>query len=336
MYMNLFKKVDILAIGDMATEPFIKIKEAETEYDKQDDDWKLCLDYGGKVPYESAEVCKAVGNSANLSIAASRLGLFTTFLSYTGGDYTGRENIRELRKENVCTKYIKKIRGLKSNYHYVLWYKGERTILVKHTEFPYSFPSKIKTPKFIYLSSLASNSLPYHHQIAEYIKLHPEVSVVFQPGTFQIKLGVDALKEIYQNTKILICNKTEAEKILSVGNMDIPSLLEKIYKLGPKIVVITDGVQGSYSFDGKEKMFLDSFHDPKKTVESTGAGDAFSGGLLAALISKKDLAEGLIWGSLNAASVVSFVGPHKGLLTKKQLEEQLKNLPKDLKPQKLS
>jgi len=334
--MNLFKKIDILAIGDIASEPYIKIKEADTEYDKEDDDWKICLDYGGKIPYESAQVCHAVGNSANLSIAASRLGLSTALVSYVGRDHTGKENIRELKRENVSTKYIKKIRGLKSNYHYVLWYKEERTILVKHTEFPYSFPEKIKTPKFIYLSSLASNSLPYHHQLADYLKLHPEVSLVFQPGTLQIKLGLEALKEIYQNTKILICNKGEAEKILSVTEEDVPSLVQRLHKLGPKIVVVTDGVRGSYSYDGKDVMFFDSFYDYKKTVESTGAGDAFSGGLLAALISNKDLSEALIWGSLNASSVVSFVGPHKGLLTKKELEERLKNIPKDLRPQKIN
>lgn len=326
------KNIDFLAIGDIATEPFIKIKDAEATCDQHGDHCKLCLSYGGKIPYESALVCNAVGNSSNVAIGLSRLGLNTSLLSYIGNDETGKENIEELKKENVDTGNIKVINGLESNYHYVLWYGVERTILVKHTQFPYSFPKEIEEPKWIYLSSLAPDSLSYHREISEYIKSHKDVSLAFQPGTFQIRLGTEELKDIYGNTKVFLCNKQEAEKVLGVEKKEISEMLKMIHALGPKVVVITDGVNGAYGYDGNEILYMKAF--PKVTVESTGAGDAFSAAFVGALFMDKSIEESLMWGAANAASVVEFVGPHKGLLTKESILEYLKN--SELKPEKIS
>ena len=124
------KQIDILAIGDIATEPFIKINDAEAKCDKDKEHCKLCLNYGGKIPYESAVVCHAVGNSSNVAVCASRLGLNSYLVSYVGNDNTGKENIEQLNKENVHTDSMNITDGFPSNYHYVLWYGEERTILV--------------------------------------------------------------------------------------------------------------------------------------------------------------------------------------------------------------
>ena len=300
-------KIDILAVGDLAAEPFIKIKEAEIEPEKNSDEFNLCLDYGGKVPYESAMECFAVGNSANVAIASSRLGLKISMVSYVGNDNTGFKNINKLKEENVDTSHVETIDGLESNYHYVLWYKGERTILVKHTDFPYKLPVLKEEPRWLYLSSLSSNSLPYHQEILDYLINHPDVSFAIQPGTFQIRLGAEKLKEIYKRANIYFSNKEEAQKVLGVKNDDIIFLLKEIHKLGPKVVVITDSINGSYSFDGHEMLHMNSFYKESETLESTGAGDAFSGAFVSALIYDKSIKEALVWGTINAKSVVRFV-----------------------------
>ena len=335
--------IDFLAIGDIATEPFIKINDAEAKCDPEGEHCKLCLSFGSKIPYESAFVCHAVGNSSNVAIGASRLGLNSYLVSYIGNDNSGKENIEQLKKENVHTDYISTIDGLESNYHYVLWYGTERTILVKHTEFPYSFPPKdLKEPKWIYLSSLASNSTDYHKEISEYIKNHKEISLVFQPGTFQIKLGKNVLKDIYENTKVFLCNYEEAVRIVGIEEKDLSEdkkeatikLLKTIHDLGPKIVVITDDINGSYVYDGNDIFYMKAFF--QNVVESTGAGDAFSGAFTTALILGKNITDALMWGAANATSVIAYVGPHKGLLNRDQIEEYLKNITDDYKPIKLN
>jgi len=211
------KQIDFLAIGDIVTEPFIKITDAEANCDLQGEHCKICFRFGEKIPYESAEVCCAVGNSPNVAVGISKLGIKSSLVSYIGDDTIGKQNLESLMKDGVNIDHMKIVPGMESNYHFVLWYETERTILVKHTEFPYFFTNDIPEARWVYLSSLASNSLDYHKEISEYLKKFPEIKLAFQPGTFQIKLGTEVLKEIYERTEILFCNFNEAKNITNRG-----------------------------------------------------------------------------------------------------------------------
>ncbi|MFA5773282.1 MAG: carbohydrate kinase family protein [Candidatus Paceibacterota bacterium] len=333
------KNIDILAIGDIATDVFIKIKDAEENCDLQGEHCKLCLSFGSKIPYESAEECFAVGNSSNVAVSASRLGLKSALMANIGDDQNGINCLDVLKKEKVDTTFIKKELEKLTNYHYVLWYEKEHTILTKHEKYKYEWTKtkeseEYHSPAWIYLSSLGENSLPFHNEIMDYLKRHTKVKLAFQPGTFQIKLGADALKDIYQRTNVFLCNHNEAQRILKTKEKDIQKLMSGIYDLGPKIVVITDDADGAYSYDGKEVLFMKSF--PITPVESTGAGDAFSGAFITALSLGKEIKNALVWGTANAASVMMYVGPHKGLLNRDEIEEYIKNAPVDCNPVKLN
>lgn len=337
METNTFKQIDILAVGDLAVDVFIKIKDAEAKCDINGDHCKLCLNYGGKIPYESAEVCYATGNSSNVAISASRLGLRAGLMANIGSDKNGQDSIEKLKEEKVDTTFIKIETNKLTNYHYVLWFGGERTILVKHEKYIYEWTNtkesqEYHSPKWVYLSSLGENPTSFHDKISEYLKRHVNVKLAFQPGTFQIKEGYEKLKNIYERTDVLLCNHEEAKMILNTEEEDITKLLKKMYTLGPKIVVITDGEEGAYSFDGNEILFVKSFNENFNVVESTGAGDAFSSAFICALCKNKSISEGLLWGAINAKSAISFVGPHKGLLSEEQIEEQIKNIPDKNRP----
>ena len=167
------KQFDILAIGDITTDAFIRIKDAHVTCNIDKETCELCMRFGDKIPYEFVEIVKAVGNSANAAVSAARLGLSTGLVSHIGKDQNGNDMLEALKENNVSTEFIKIHEGLQSNYHYVLWYDVERTILVKHHEYPYSLPA-FKPPRFIYLSSMGEKSLPYHAIIADFVKHHPE------------------------------------------------------------------------------------------------------------------------------------------------------------------
>jgi len=328
------KQIDFLAIGDIVAEPFIKITDAEANCDLQGEHCKICFRFGEKIPYESAEVCYAVGNSSNVAVGVSKLGLSSTLVSYVGDDYVGKQNIESLMKDGVNIDYIKIVPGMESNYHYVLWYQRERTILVKHTEFPYSFSQDTPESKWIYLSSLAANSIDYHKEILEYINKYPNTKLAFQPGTFQLKMGVETLKDIYKRTDILFCNLIEAKRILETEDGDVIKLISGLRELGPKIVVMTNGLDGAYTYDGIDILFVPVYST--ESIESTGAGDSFASAMVAALILGKDLKEAMLWGPINSMSVVSYVGAQKGLLTREKLEEILNNAPEEYKVSKIN
>jgi len=327
------KNIDLLAIGDIAVDDFIKIKDVEEKCDTAGH-CQLCFRYADKIPYEFSEICYATGNSANISVSTSRLGLKTEFISYLGDDDYGKKSLQILKKEKVGTKYIKILKGLATNYHYILWSSFERTILVNHVEYPYSFPKKLPTPKWVYLSSLAKNSEKYHEEILNYLLVNPEIKLAFQPGTFQMKLGIEKLKDIYKRAEVFLCNKEEFQRILGIEEKDNLVLMKKMYEFGPKIIVLTDGVNGSFAFDGKNAWHMKAF--VQDSYERTGAGDAFSSAFISALFYGKKIEEALIWGSINAEFVVSKIGPQKGLLTKKEIENNIKNVEDKDKPNKIN
>lgn len=327
--------IGILAIGDVTTDAFIKLKDAHIESKLNSDRSELCIKYGEKIPYEEVTVIPGVGNSANISVCATRLGVQSALLSCIGNDENGEMCLKSLKENGVNTKYIKTEREKLTNYHYVLCFGPDHTILVKHNEFEYNLPN-IENVSWIYLSSLPSNSLSFHEEIVEYLKNHPETKLAFQPGTFQIKFGVEKLKDIYKNTEIFFSNIQEAEDILNIQTKDILTLAKSIEKLGPKIVVISDNSNGAYMYQNEELWHIPTYVNITPPIDSTGAGDAFSGTFISALILGKTPIEALSWGPINAMSVVEYLGSQKGLLGREKIEEYLKNSPEGYKPTKIN
>ncbi|MEW5907728.1 MAG: carbohydrate kinase family protein [Patescibacteria group bacterium] len=331
--MDLFNKknYDFIGIGDIVTDAFIKLKEATVE--KADDSGykKICMRFGDKIPYEEVIIIPAVGNSANASVSAARLGLKTAFVSNIGDDYYGLECLNVLRQEKVGIEFVKINKEKKTNYHYVLMFGAERTILIKHEEFDYEMPD-IGEPRWIYISSLGENSLDFHSQIEKYLKDRPNIKLAFQPGTFQMKLGREKLKSIYERSDAFFCNREEAQKILEVSENDPKKLMQMLQGLGPKIVAVTDGPSGAYASDGNKAWFLPMYPDPKPPINRTGAGDAFSSTFTVALALGKGPEEALMWGPINSMSVVQKMGARAGLLKQEELLQYLKNAPADYKP----
>lgn len=322
---------DFLGIGDTAVDAFIRLKEASVHCVFDHEKCEICLKFADKIPYEDVYRIPAVGNAANASVSAARLGLKSAFVSNVGDDYYGGECKQVLANEGVGVEFIKEHAGRKTNYHYVLWYEDDRTILIKHEEYDYSLPD-IGAPKWIYLSSLGENSLQLHETLAKYLLEHPDIKLAFQPGTYQMRFGVEKLAAFYKRADIFFCNKEESRRILKTTEEDIKKLMQMIRELGPKIVVITDGKKGAYVYDGKDFWFMPPYPDPKPPLERTGAGDAFSSTFTVAIALGKDIPEALRWAPINSMSVVQYVGARAGLLTQAKIEEYLKNAPADYLP----
>lgn len=327
------KSYDFVAIGDIVIDAFIRLKEASVNCDVNREQCRLSMAFGDKVPYEFVEIVKAVGNSPNAAVSASRLGLSSALISNLGNDQNGKDCLESLNKDRVSTEYVQIHNDMQTNYHYVLWYEDERTILVKHQEYNYKFPN-IDEPKWLYLSSLAENSLPYHEEINIYLENHPNTKLAFQPGTFQMKLGVEKLGELYKKTEVFFCNVEEAKRILNINQeITIKDLLKKMADLGPKIIVITDGPRGAYAYDGEETWFIKPYPDSKPPYDRTGAGDAFASTFTASLALGLSIPDALTWAPINSMSVVQCIGAQKGLLDRRSIEIYLKEAPEDYKPE---
>jgi ribokinase len=309
-------KLDLISVGDTQYDVFLELEE-ETKLLK---DPESGIEYLGlisaeKIPAKSYTPVAAVGNSANVAIGASRLGLKCAFYTHLAKDAIGKEEIEVFKQEKVSTEYVVWDSKHGSNFSAVLNYKGERTIVVHHEPRDYNLP-KLAPAKWLYYSSLAPGHEKLHAQIPEYVKQY-RVQLGFNPGSHQLKEGLEVLSPIMQVATVFLVNKDEAQELL--GNSDdIKELLQKLKSKGPQIVVITDDGNGSYCFDGVNFYHLDIFHVP--VIEMTGAGDAYSAGFVSALALGLDVKEAMRWGAMNGASVIQKIGAREGLLTRKAME----------------
>lgn len=330
---------DFVAIGDILMDAFIELNmDMSTVYEDVDTKRQILqMPFGGKIPYNDVIVVPAVGNSPNAAVSAHRLGLETALVTNIGNDKFGKECLDALRQEGIHTDFVKIHEGKKTNYHYVLRHGPERVILIQHEKYPYALPDFPVPPRYLYFSSVGEHGIAFHHEIAKYVADHEETKLVFQPGTFQIKLGVEALRDVYENTEIFFCNKEEAQEILKTTEQHLPTLLRKLRELGPKLPVITDGPHGAYVIDEHDQAWhMPMFPDPSDPVDRTGAGDSFASTFTAAIALGKTPDEALAWGPVNSMSVVQYVGAQAGLLTREKLEEHLANRPSDYIATKIS
>lgn len=322
----------ILAIGDIVTDAFIKLKEDEARIDTEPDGSKrLSMPFGSKPPYDHVDIVQAVGPSPNASVAFSRLGARSGLMAYMGDDLPGKEMLQYLSEQKVDTSTVSIAEGQKSNYWYVLRYGAERTILVKNEKYDYKWQEPRDTPDWIYLSALDEASWDLHTELLKYLEKHSDTKLVFQPGTFHFKWGTKKLADIYARSHMTVMNKEEAADVTGRDLDSIEDLFEGLHSLGPKIVVITDGPHGSYASDGKKIISIPNYPDPAPPLDRTGAGDAFASTITTALAQGESLETALTWAPINSMNVCQHLGAQEGLLDKDAILQLLEKAPENYK-----
>jgi len=311
---------DLLTIGDATVDVFMTPLETETVCEMDKKECKICFSYGDKIPVRNLEFTIG-GNAANNAVGSSRLGINAAIVLTLGGDTVGDLIVERLIKERVDTAYVSRQGASSSNYSTIINYSGERTIFTYHAPRSYEFPVQLPQTPWVYLTSMGETFRPFYNHFVDWLKKNPGIKLAFNPGTWQMKAGVEAIGEILSLSQILYVNREEAEKLSNFPDSHgkEKELLTLVSRLGPKICIITDGPEGSLAYDGQR--FLKCGIYPQEVTERTGAGDAFGSGMIAALIKGKSLDEALIWGTVNSASVVSFVGAQKGLLKEEEMLE---------------
>lgn len=315
-------QLDFVAVGDTVVDDFIRLRDARVHCRIADEDCEICMRFGDKVPFESSTVLYGVGNAANAAVAAVRLGLTSGLVTNFGKDGLG-DKIRATHRElGLDTTYEVQHEGAPTNYHYVLWYEDERTILINHHRYQYEFPADLPEPGILYFSSVAPGTEAYHDAVAAYLTLHPQIFFCFQPGTFQITLGPARLQELYRRANLFVVNKEEAQRILGLPDTadNVPELLAQIAALGPQTVIISDDTRGAYAYENGTVSHLPMYRAEHPPVEKTGAGDAFTSTTCVLYARGMPLRDAMYRGMINASEVVQQVGAQAGLKSRAELD----------------
>lgn len=329
------QELDVLVVGDILSDTFIKLLDDKAWTSEGENGPNITMPFGMKVPFEHADVIYGVGNAANAAVSLTRLGHSAGLISNAGNDDGGRSIINALHEHGVDSRFVHLNHGKKTNHHYVLWYKDDRTILINHEHYDYHWPRfrKIDVPKWMYLTSIGANTHEYHDEILHFLEHFSEVKLMFQPGSFHISEGVDAFRKIYERTEVVVLNREEAVQVTGGNYHDMHELINKMHELGPKIVAISDGPNGAYMSSGESRFKIPLYPDPAAPLERTGAGDAYASTLLAGLLHGLSLEDASRWAPINSMNVVQHVGAQAGLLTVEQLMELLRTAPEWYKPE---
>lgn len=319
----------VICIGSGAKDVFFPLSETEIKIIDNPSDITaqklLAFEYGAK--YRINDRYEAPGGcAANASQGLARLGLDAFCYCRIGEDADGKWVVETLKKENVNTDLIQYDRDFRTDLSCILVNKedGDRTIFYnRDANEKLEVKAEDLEADWIFASALNGNWERNMDTILQAAKIKG-IKLAYNPGQENIKDNLEKIREVIAQAEILFVNRDEATEIINKNSDEINMLIRELLALGVKVAVITDGKDGAYVSDGEKIIFAEALE--KKAADTTGAGDAFSSGFLAAHIKGKSLEECLQWGTANGGNSVNFYGGVEGLLKENEIEDKIKDI----------
>lgn len=321
---------DVITVGNVRMDAYMSIHSPKTELHSDHTHKDMCFRLGSKVLVDKYDFLMG-GNAANVAVGLSRLGVKTTLAAEMGDDEFSIKIRNTLARENIERLFISEKKNTTTNLSVIINFAGDRTVFAEERVQENDFDLHEAETSWVYLTSLGNHWQEAYEKVLKYVD-EQKCKLAFNPGSLQLKEGLEVVHKVLKKTDILFVNKEEAELILfnhyklKIENSEkyIHELCLSLRKQGVRNVVITNGKNGSYVLT-EEKEFYEQGLIHGEVIERTGAGDGFASGLLAAIIHEKDIKTAMLWGSHNAAGVVGAVGAEDGLLKLEEMKERVGN-----------
>lgn len=305
---------DIITVGAATRDVFLVSKEFQIlSSERFVTGQGECVALGSKIDVDDIQFSTG-GGATNAAATFARLGFQTAIVANIGSDDAGQAVMRDLEKFGVHTELINVSSKEQTAYSTLLTAKsGERSALVYRgasSHFNASdVPWKKVRSQWLYITSLGGN-VELLQKIIAHAKKH-RLKVALNPGKGELKRAVD-MRELLSSLAVLSVNLEEAQMLTESQEAD-PVKLAKLLAYPNLTVIITNGSRGAYAHINGQTWFART--TGVKSVSRTGAGDAFSSGVVAALAKGKPLNEALQIGTLNAERVIQKFGAKTGILT---------------------
>ncbi|GAA1196846.1 ribokinase [Prauserella alba] len=240
------------------------------------------------------------GKGANTAVAAARLGADVALIGAVGDDAHGRLLLDSLRDSGVATDRVRVVDRPTGAAYITVTPDGENSILVSPGANHALTPSDAADPAGarVLVASLEVPLDVVEHAIACAAGAGVRTVLNLSPTA---KLS----RETLQNLDVLVVNEHEAAWLLEAGDHDGAhggdygsgdhgSDAGRLLDLGPRAVVITRGPEGALVATRDEQAGIDQVEVPSPqvtAVDTTGAGDAFTGALVTWLASGATVAD---------------------------------------------
>lgn len=279
------------------------------------------LELGSKVDID--EVKFTIGGGAtNAATTFARNEHESIFMGCIANDPAGAAIIDALDREGIDTSYINYVDKVHTGYSVLLLSPtGERTILTcrgASAKFETINPKDLRNiyPDWLYVTTLRGNMDILDRLFAQAHSLNAKI--MFNPGNLELK-NKRKLLGLLSDVEVLLLNRSEAKQLVDGHNLT--ELAAKLSSYVPT-VIITDGNQGAIAANNNRFIRIGIYEDVR-VKDSTGAGDAFGSGFLAAYADGKSIEDSLVFASANSTSVVQQIGSKAGIITKHKRLHQM-------------
>ena len=306
--------LDVIAIGNATMDVFVHVHPRVFK-------GNISFVPGSKVDVEDVDFFTG-GGASNVSVGLARLGLKAGVVAMLGNDPSSRVIVDEFRKEGVSTRLLGFSKKNRTAYSVILTGFGRDRVVLTYKgstqELATGLPVKLGRlrSKWIYVSSFHSSG-----ESLKKIFLHAQknkAKIAFNPGSLELRQGMEKFRKLADGIDVLLMNASEALSL--TGSTDIERNLHVLSRIA-KIVVITDGAHGVHATDGLDIYSKKPF--PVDVLDTTGAGDAFNAGFVAALVHGKTIEDAIDWGMANSNSVIQYLGTKNILLTQQGMKKFL-------------
>jgi sugar/nucleoside kinase (ribokinase family) len=279
------------------------------------------LPAAGQLVTTTGLAISAGGCAANTAIALRTLGENVRVAGKVGSDISGDFILSGLRQHGVDIEHIRHAVNLPTSSTVIFTLRGEDRRYLHcvgaNGEFSlddvnFDFLRDLRV--LCFGGFLATPSFP-PEQLARLFreaKRRGVVTVLDVVMPAEGSFGIEDLAPVLPYTDYFLPNEDESARL--TGHSEELAQAESLCALNPKCtVVITRGPRGSLALSGKHVIDTPAF--PIDTVEESGAGDAFTAGLIKGILKNWELQEALFLASAVGASCTRSLGCLTGIFS---------------------
>ena len=265
------------------------------------------------------------GAEANVAVAVSRLGLKAQFFSRFGTDQLGSVMIKDIESEGVDISLVKRVAsfsaamvrnpGRTEPVEISYLRKGSAASTIEPTDILDSYISSTNwlhtTGITCAISKTGTDTVKFALEKARDLGVKSSFDLNIRRKLWSEEQARKVLEPLARDVELLIGGEDEYQVVF--GQADPKEILAEVNKRGCKIAVMTKGDQKMrFSIDGN----YEEITPPKVVaVDPVGSGDAFTGGVIAGLLSGMSTKGALEQGSICGALVASMFGDWTGIPT---------------------
>lgn len=263
------------------------------------------------------------GKGGNQAVALSRLGIPTHMIGCIGQDAYGDEIIKVLKEKRVNIDAVKRVDKATGTAHIMIDDHGENNIVViPSANYTMSLDLVMESESLIQGASILVSQLEINLEaIEQFFKLgrQYDIMTVLNPAPVPPEGLSDELLSLID---LLTPNETEMNLLTGIEVHDADSFVKAakiLHSKGVKGVICTMGAKGAYYSDGH--MIL---HEPAhkvRAIDTTCAGDSFTGAVLVKLLEGNSMGDALHFASKVSAITVMRKGAQESIPSREEAEQ---------------